>query len=479
MMKNISKCFLAIIISVFMGMIFRVAPCSPLILLSAILVVYLCCKMDIKVMLCAYIMLYPLIPQHAGLDMGNFLPVFKWSRGLNLLLLLNWLRNKKSLAFRGTIQTFPLSKYFVFYLFWLLISSLQCFNIKGFVFAGFSFFLEQFMVGYIFYEVIRNQSESVIIRTYFFIALSVVLPVCLSFVTFITGFSVFQLIAPYRDVVGLAGMQFADARLGAFRAKGAFLHSIPFGVFCSLAISAVSTVFITKKSFPRHRQHSTIILAALYIICFIGSYMSGSRLAIALALANLAFILLFMHPLRALFLGCFSLFSVLCFLVFKGLKSNIIILLLSIFSLPGTNSVLYKSSFARIEQIESNLKIFYANPWFGSGGLSGIKQVGIIDNYYWAQILNFGVLTTVAHCLLYGATLFLAIRTSVSRNNSRFGRIVSFWTVLAIISVLITFFVLTLIDYVYLIWIYIGIFYGVRDRELKRNLTVATENLQT
>ena len=85
---------------------------SPLIAAAGIFIcisILICIKIKIEHFLLFFILAYPMLPFHVGIDLGSFLPVVRLHRVLVLLLIVCWMSKKNLFSHTDSLFKFPLT----------------------------------------------------------------------------------------------------------------------------------------------------------------------------------------------------------------------------------------------------------------------------------------------------------------------------------------------------------------------------------
>ena len=424
-------------------------PVMALVSFAIIAAIYGCITMKVEHCLAFFILLYPVLPFHVGVDLGSNLPVIRLHRLLLLFLMLCWLSKKPISTTLKSLFKFPLT-----YLLWVaipiyLISYLARLNFKGWVFFMGNFFLENFMIAFIFYDVLKEKTMREMKQVLLCIAVSVLAPFFLGAIEYESGFNIFSKIEPYREVLKEAFP--LQTRLGVVRIRGPFVHSISYGLFFAMAVPSGLLLFALKRHIAHRRS---IMLGIFLLICFIGSYLSLSRIAVLTFFTNSLILLGFSNIFIAV------IFSTLIFFIFAqpfsiyGMKERIALLAGGILGGGYQTGEMTSSAYQRIEQITVNWNAILNAPFLGMGGLG---PIGLIDSNYFLIMVNSGILGLIAYLSFFILPLVLSFKMFVSATNKLY-RNIGFYTIIIIVNTFLIFSVLSLTDYLYLIWIYIGIF---------------------
>lgn len=456
------------ILIIIMGLLFSYAVIiNPTIAVSSLLligVIIFCVKIEIEHYLLLFILVYPILPFHAGMDIGSNLPVIRLHRLLLLSLILCWVNKRKISTNLRSFFGFPLT-----HMLWIMIpiyllSYLSRMNFKGWIFFMGNFFLENFMIAFIFYDVLKNKTTKDIKRVFFFVAASALVPVLLGLVEYISGFNVFSKIEPYRDILKEAFPP--QTRLGALRVRGPFIHSISYGLFFAMTVPSGLFLFALGRANARKRF---LMLSIFLLICFTGSYMSLSRIAFLVFCLNTFILLFFSNVVTAI------IFSLLIFLIFTqpflmyNIKERVTLLTVGILGHEYHTTEMASSAYGRIEQLNIGLKSILNTPFLGTGGFNTIS---IIDNNYLSLIWNSGILGLISYLLFFILPMMLALKMFI-RPKDLFYKNISFYTIIILVNTFLIFSVLSLTDYLYMVWIYIGIFMASHSICKKENIGIS------
>lgn len=265
---KLEKILLSVSIGVFLSVLFLVKPFSIPLAGLIIFLLIIAWKVKIENFIKIFILLYPIMPFHAGVDLGFMLPVVKLHRVFILLLILCWLKNKKGIKLKSFLQ-FPLTRVLGIMLGVYFIAFMVRFNLKGFIFSSSTLVLENFMIIYIFYDVFKNKRIEEIKTIYKYLMISAIILLFLGIVEWITHFNVFSFISPYREV--LEGAVRMQGRFGIGRVKAAFPHPLDYGVFFAM-VAPAGLLFLKSKEIDTKKKNYSLMYVCFFAICFLGCY---------------------------------------------------------------------------------------------------------------------------------------------------------------------------------------------------------------
>lgn len=150
---------------------------------------------------------------------------------------------------------------------------------------------------------------------------------------------------------------------------------------------------------------------------------------------------------------------IMCPFNFAGIQDKIIKLLGSIFNPGYASSDIASSTITRFYQLKVYWVKILEAPFFGYGGT---YDPGIIDNYYLTLSLKIGFVGLLSYLLFFFYPMMLAFKMFL-RSTIKFEKYAAFCTIVILASNLLVFSVLSITEYLYLTWIYIGIFLATRE----------------
>jgi hypothetical protein len=405
-----------------------------------------------------FIIAYPALPFHAGIDIGYILPVLKIQRVLVALLIVCWMSKKSFFYVTDSFRRFSLTIMFMFLVIVYAVSYVLNGNPRSFIFESGNFLLESFMITLVFYDVLKDKSKGRIQKIYLCIAMSCLIPFLLGIVEYVFKYNVFSAIAPYRgDIADFADIQL---RFGIGRVKGAFPHSIDYGVFFALVVPA-GLLYLNSQRKEKSKEpfiYSIIFL----IICFFGCYISLSRLSLVVFIISAVVLLAYLNVFRAVLIIILASMFFLHPYIKSDIKDRATLLMAGTVNSAYSNSEMVGSAHARIRQIKLNSGKFIESPFFGYGVS---YDPGILDNYYLSLLIRVGLLGLTAYLSFFVLPMVWAFQ-ELCKSKNRFSRGISFTTLVIIFSALLIFSVLSITHYLYIYFIYLGIFMAMREKDI-------------
>ncbi len=437
-------------------------PLPALALTASIFVFVLLIKTEPADFFYFFLIIFPLIPAHSGINLGHSLPVLKFQRILYLMLILCWLSKKSVANIIRSAFSFPLTKLIPLFFIIFGYSYISQNNLKGFLFKTGTFTIENFAMSLIVFDIFKNSDEKNIKKVFLFLSLATIAPFIFGLVEHFFKFNPFIYLKPFhRQLSEVSQIQF---RLGIGRVKGAFIHPIIYGLFFSFSIPGGMVYLIDKINETKRKKYFIYIYTFLFIT-IIGVLLSLSRLALFAYIINAFSFLFLFKPQIGISIFITFLAALIPSLNITNPKNKIIVFLQNLLSKQPENEEMYKSSVTRIRQIERFLPEVKKKLLFGSGGHTGIEKTGVIDNYYLRESLNSGILGLLSILLFFILPFISAnIRFFSLKRKSLFEKLICLSVIVSIFSTFFVFAFLTLTDYLYIIWIYIGMFYAVKHK---------------
>ncbi|MCM8813524.1 MAG: hypothetical protein NC924_06280 [Candidatus Omnitrophica bacterium] len=416
----------------------------------AVLTVAIVFRIKIEHFILFFITVYPCLPFHAGIDFGSSLPVLRPHRVLATLLIICWLSKKTIPGAIAALGRFPLVSLVPLF----IVSNLFSFgaDVGGFSFAVGTFLLENVMISLIIWSVLRQCDERFVYRCVGVFAASAFIPLLIGMIEHLTQFNFYSLIAPYREI--LRGATATQVRLGASRIKAAFPNSIEYGLLFALLVPAAIAFFSYWEN-RFHQANARIWMAACLVAMWCGVWLSLSRLSIIIFMFNAFFCFLLIKPSRAAIIMLLVVLAAIPSLASKKSDSKLYHLIKGIVYTQSEQKEISSSNDARLLQIERNKAAILRSPLVGHGNA---YFGGILDNYYLTVVLKVGLLGLIIFALFFILPLLSTMRAW--RRTTTLQGLLSVAAGAALISVLIIFSVLSVINYLYIIWIYIGLWYG-------------------
>ena len=457
---HFSKCMLSVFASILFAAVITYDSIYGLYFILGMGLLFCCARINLEHVLISFLLIYPILPVHAGVDLGFSIPVIKVHRALVILLIMSWISKKDLMKHMRSLFNFPLTKIIVGLMAYFVVEYYFKRDFQKLFFSVGNMFFENFMIAFIYYDYYKNKSKKDIEKLFLVIMLSALTPCFLGVIEVLSSFNPFVYIQPYREAVSVAvGVQ---ERLGVMRAKGAFHHAIPFGVFFSMVAPSgiIYSLFIREKD----KRLSNIILFVALLITFIGCYISFSRLALVAYFLNVVPLMIFYYFST----GCVYLFVAAIALMqpffLKDFKQKLYSLISGIFGLKASNAEMRSSSNARIGQIVYNWGTIKNSLILGNYSRT---KVGILDNFYLVLLFDNGLIGLLFFTSLLIYPLISALVLTI-KTKDKFLKRVSIYTVVVLFTSLVVLFGLALVDYLYLVWVTIGIFYASQKIYIKQ-----------
>nr|WP_319393499.1 O-antigen ligase family protein [uncultured Desulfobacter sp.] len=392
-----------------------------------------------------FVIIYPILPFHVGVDFGGGLPVLKLQRVIVFCIICFWLIDRFLLHHSQAVSflKFPLIKQAAFMLLILFIcvfaSGLNPEAIKYLL----SFSIESILLMYVVYDLFKNETEHR--RLIIAITISGGIVLLIGTIEHITGQNYYSKFGTFREDMAFAVNQ--QFRLGLNRVRGAFPHAIDFGA----ALVIISSLLFIISGFV-YRYFLRKLLLCLYICGLVGCYLSYSRGPMIMWIVIFLFFLFREKNVK------FFLSLLVCAVLFVSGPENLPfqnVFSASISAKTGMGS----SAFARIEQIRQAIPFISLKPFTGWGFERTSAYLSrTIDNYYLRMLLNFGILGLFSFLFFYGLLLkkaFLIIRSDIGHRN--FHSTFSYYYIAVSCSIFILFMTVSLEHYMYLYWVLSGI----------------------
>ncbi|MFA5119238.1 MAG: hypothetical protein WC695_10435 [Candidatus Omnitrophota bacterium] len=404
------------------------------------------------------VFLYPLLPFHMGYDvLSGLVPVFRVHRILTVLLLLFWLFKSKSI--KESIIAFPLNK--IFLLMFVPISFASFFSFSPI--ASF-FYLGSFTIEYFFFAVMifdLTKEEGVANKLMIIIAISSIIAAIIGVLEYYSGINVYSYIKPFS-----LGMKYAvtqQIREGSLRIRGAFDHSISFGVYLSLSLAAVVYLFLMSKKIYQKAFYS---MAGVFISFAV--FLTRSRISILLMFVLIISVLL-LKKRKVLFLASFVfMFFLVQPFFFQAQRNEILVLIHSAFMpLTAGSKEMIGSAMMRINQFNEISSLIIKKPIVGYGRID--LNTGSVDSLYLLMALRFGVLACVGFLLVNMFIFRQALSLYIKSRDEKF-KVFGLIICSALLGLFFVWAAVSLESYFYLLWIYIGIlsrFYLALNKNIK------------
>lgn len=450
--------YVVIFIGIIFALIILINPFYSAGLILLFWVALLITKIKMEHYLYFLIIVYPILPFHAGIDLGYMLPVVKLQRILIALLILCWVMKRNLFSIIDSFYRFSLTFLFIILIVVYSISFISQDNIRGFIFETGNFFLESFMITFVFYDFLKDKGNQQIRKIFFCMVASCLLPFLIGIFEYVLKYNIFSVISPFRgDVTDIANILL---RFGVGRVKGAFPHSIIYGVFFAMVVPAGLFFLNSRQKDNKKGLFYTIVFLS---ICFTGCYFSLSRLALIVFLISSFALLILFNIFRAaiIFTLASILFSQPYFM--SDFKERATSLVVGIVSYSYSNSEMINSAYTRIRQIKLNYGKFLESPYFGYGGT---YYPGILDNYYLSLLIKLGIVGSVTYLLFFILPMIWASQMFFKSKN-KFSKYASFTMLVIVSSTLLIFSVLSITHYLYIYFIYLGVFMAIREKDIK------------